>query len=129
MKGTCDFTKEVEYQIQIGNKCFPEYPVRSINQAFFEIQKALGIAGSAFHSISPTRAQYQRAHFIIAVDCEKVIEAAFTGINTKANDLLMIRVKTANGYTGLFFSATKMYTVLHTDNILEIRQTGVNVTW
>ena len=93
------------------------------------MQNALGTAGSAFHAISPTRVQYQDGHFIIAVDCEKVIEAAFTSMNTKGNDLLMIRVKPANGYTGTFFNATKMYTVLHTDNILQTRQTGVSVTW
>ncbi len=106
-----------------------DYPARNINQAFFELQKALGTAGSAFHSISPTQTQHQDDRFIFAVYCEKVIEGAFTGINTKANDTLLIRVKPANAYTGAFFSATKMYTVLHIDNILEIRQTGVNVAW
>ncbi len=62
MNGVYDFTKEVEYQVQMGHKRCPEYPVKSISQAFFELQKALGIAGSEFHSISPTRAQHQHDH-------------------------------------------------------------------
>ena len=82
MNGGYNNTLEMEYQIQIGSKMFPEYPVRSINQAFYELKKALGIASSSFHSISPTRYQYQNDHFIAAVDCEKIIEAGFTGLNT-----------------------------------------------
>ena len=35
MDGGYNYNLEMEYQIQIGNKMFPEYPVRSINQAFF----------------------------------------------------------------------------------------------
>jgi hypothetical protein len=71
MDGGYDDNKELEYQIQIGSKMFPEYPVRSINQAFYELKKALGIASSSFHSISPTREQYQNEHFIAAADTEK----------------------------------------------------------
>ena len=71
MDGSYDYNKELEYQIQIGSNMFPEYPVRSINQAFYELKKALGIASSSFHSISPTREQYQNEHFIAAADTEK----------------------------------------------------------
>ena len=78
MNGGYENGYEMEYQIQIGSKMFPEYPVRSINQAFYELKKALGIASSSFHSISPTRYQYQNDHFIAAVDTEKIIEAGFT---------------------------------------------------
>ena len=59
-------------------------------------KKALGIASSTYHRISPTRQQYQDNHFICAVDTEKVIEAGFTGLNTKQGDLMTIRCKPAN---------------------------------
>ena len=75
---------------------FPEYPVRSLNQAFYELKRTSGIASSSFHSISPTRAQYQNDHFIAAADTEKVLEASFTGLNTKSGDLMTIRCKPAN---------------------------------
>ena len=37
-------------------------------------------------------------HFIAGVDTEKVIEAGFTGLNTKQGDLMTIRCKPANSY-------------------------------
>ena len=39
MDGGYNYGLEMEYQIQIGSKMFPEYPVRSINQAFYELKK------------------------------------------------------------------------------------------
>ena len=124
-----DFDKEIEWQIQIGSKMFPEYTCRSVNQSFYELKKALGIASSTYHSISPTRQQYQDDHFICAVDTEKVIEAGFTGLNTKQGDLMTIRCKPANSPPAnqVFFNANKIYIMLHTDNILEIRETGAQV--
>ena len=66
-----DFTKEIEYQVQIGSKQIPEYPCRGISAAYSELKKALGILGSPWHSISPNYQQYCRDHFIIGIDCEK----------------------------------------------------------
>ena len=34
MDGPCNYSLEMEYQTQIGSKMFPDYHVRSINQAF-----------------------------------------------------------------------------------------------
>ena len=93
-----DLSKELQYQVQIGSKMYPEYPCSSVAQAFYELKKALGIASSSYHSISPTRLQYQHDHFIVGVDTEKVIEAGFTGLNTKQGDLMTIRCKNANSY-------------------------------
>ena len=62
---------EVDCQIHSGSKMFPEYHVRSINQAFYELEKTLGIASSSFHSIAPARTQHQAGHFIAAVDIDK----------------------------------------------------------
>ena len=108
MDGSYDYNKELEYQLQVGPRLFPEYPVRSINQSFYELKKALGIASSKFHSISITREQYQNDHYVCAVDTEKIIEASFTGLNTKSGDLLTIRCKPANApLNPNFFAATK----------------------
>ena len=137
MQGTHNFNQELEFQVQIGSKMYPEYPCMSLPQAFYELKKALGIASSAYHSISPTRGQYMGDHFIAGIDTEKVIEAGFTGLNTKQGDLMTIRAKGAN-YTPpqatqanpnpIFFAgATKIYIILHTDNILEIRETGSQI--
>ena len=125
MNGTYDFLREVEYQVQIGSKMIPEYPVRSAAQAFYELKKSLGIHGSAFHSISPDFRKYITDHFIIGVDCEKVLEAGFTGLNTKAGDLLTVKLKGANGTIANL--AAKIFITLNSDQILEIRDSGSSV--
>jgi hypothetical protein len=35
-------------------------------------------------------------HFIIGIDCEKILDASFTGLNTKAGQLLTINISSAN---------------------------------
>jgi hypothetical protein len=91
-----DYNKELQWQLQIGSKMFPEYPCRSMAETFYQLKKALGIHGSAFHSVAITDEQYRNDHFIIGVDTEKILEAGFTGLNTKAGDLMVVRGKGAN---------------------------------
>jgi hypothetical protein len=43
-------TGEFEYQLQIGSKLFPEYPIRSHNEAFYQLAKTLGVQASAVHN-------------------------------------------------------------------------------
>ena len=65
-------------------------------------------------------------HFIIGVDTEKIIEAGFTGLSTRAGDIMTVRAKGANGTLPDNF-ASRIYIVLHSDQILEIRYTGAQV--
>ena len=126
MQGTYNFNNELAFQVQIGSKMYPECPCRSLSQALYELRKALGIASSAYHSISPTRGQYLGDHFIAGIDTEKIVEASFSGLNTKQGDLMTIRAKPANSPASpsAFFPATKIYIIRHTNNILEARETG-----
>ena len=104
-----DWTHELVYQIQIGSKWYPEYPCRSASQAFYELKKALGIHGSAFHSISPTFLQYINDHFIIGIDTEKVLEASWTGEYLKSGQLLSVRLKGANSSASSFILPQRIY--------------------
>ena len=119
--------EELEYQIQIGSKMMPEYPVKSASQTWYELKKALGIHTSAFHSISPRFDQYLNHHFIVGLDCEKVLDASWTGLNTKAGDMLTVKIKGANGTIPAAKMPTKIYITLQSDNILEIRDSGATV--
>ena len=121
-----EYNKELQWQLQIGSKMFPEYPVRSLAETFYQLKKALGIQGSAFHSLSFTPVQYRTDHFIIGVDTEKILEAGFTGLNTRSGDLMIVRGKYANSNDSTVW-ANSIYMVLHTDQILEIRDTGCQV--
>ena len=121
-----EYSKELQRQLQIGSKMFPEFPARSIAETFYQLKKALGIQGSAFHSLSFTPVQYRTDHFIIGVDTEKILEAGFTGLNTRSGDLMIVRGKYANSNDSTTW-ANSIYMVLHTDQILEIRDTGCQV--
>ena len=66
-------------------------------------------------------------HFIIGIDCEKALDASWTGLNTKAGQLLTIKLKGANATIDAGIMPTKMYITLHSDNILEIRDSGASV--
>ncbi len=118
--------KEIEFQIQIGSKLYPEYPIRSIQEAFTQLVKCLGINNSAFHGVDILPLEYRSHKFIIGIDTEKILEAGFTGINTKAGDLMVIKVKQASGIAQNNL-CNKMYITVHRDQILNIRDSGVEV--
>ena len=123
--GAYDYAKELQWQLQIGSKMFPEYPVRSLAETFYQLKRSLGIHGSAFHSVAISPIQYRNDHFIIGVDTEKILGAGFTGLNTRAGDLMLIRAKGANATMTQW--ANSIYIVLHCDMILEIRDVGSTV--
>ena len=123
--GLYDPTKEMEFQIQIGSKLFPEYPMRSVAGCFDQLRKTLGIHTSRFHNIDITENEYRNRKFIVGIDTEKVLAAGFTGLNTKAGDLLTVKVKHITTDTTAI--AERMHVILHADMILNIRDTGVEV--
>jgi len=124
--GDYDYAKEFQWQLQIGSKLFPEYPARSLAESFYQLKKALGIHGSAFHSLSITAKQVRTDHFILGIDTEKILEAGFTGLNTRSGDLMVVRGKYANTNDSTSWCSS-IYMILHTDQILEIRDTGCSV--
>ena len=83
---------EMEFQIQVGSKMFPEYPIRSISESYAHLKKSIGILVSNFHSMSISPAQYRNESFVLGIDCEKVMGAAWS-LNTRAGDQLNIRCK------------------------------------
>jgi hypothetical protein len=120
-----DPAKELEFQIQLGSKMFPEYPVKSLAEAFYQLKKTLGIASTSFHSIAITEPLYRNCRFIAAIDTGKVLAAGFTGLNSKAGDLMTLKFKSLSTVpTDL---PSLMYIHLHADCILNIRDTGVEV--
>jgi hypothetical protein len=125
--GTYDGGKEVELHVQIGSKLYPEYPIRSASETFSQLRKTMGIHQSPFHSVDVSAVQFRSHKFIASIDTEKVLEAGFTGLNTRAGDLLTIKVKPLDTAGMAATVPTKFFTILHSDNILEIKESGVTV--
>jgi hypothetical protein len=115
--------RELEWQVQIGSRLFPEYSCRSVSESFYQLQKCLGILNSNFHSIDIDSRDYRHLKYIIGLDLERVLGAGFTGINTKAGDLMTIKTKSLAQYG----NASQMHVILHADCILNISDNGVSV--
>ena len=125
---------EFETQLAIGSKIFPEYPLRGHREAFYQLQKTLGMRSNAMHSFDVSGPDYHETKFVIGIDCEKIIEAGFTGLNTRSTgDLMVVRFKYApevisgTATNANYRIAEQMHIVMHADHILEIHDVGVRV--
>ena len=123
-----DQNYEIEYQLQIGSKLFPEYPMRNLQECFYQLRKCMGTENSAFHSLDITPFEYRNHKHVVAFDTEKMLGSAFTGLNMKTGSLMTLKMKAANiaTVTSAMMPDT-VYIVLHFDSILNIRDTGVEV--
>ena len=127
--------KELEFQIQLGPKLYPEYPVKSISEAFCILKQTLNLPDWGLHSVGIDNKQYRSNKFIFAMSFEKVPEASWTGTNTKTGQILLIKLNavdtTKDGAAGdgsvVGNIADMMYITLQTENILEIRDTACSV--
>lgn len=129
-----DSDYELEWQIQIGGKFFPSYPVRSLAEAFSQYLKALNYPDKYQHSTVMDPISWRSTKFFITYDFEKLRDASFTGIDTSSGDLMIIRVRAAPGVsttspliTGTSPFGDNMFIVLEADNILNISQTGTSI--
>jgi hypothetical protein len=82
---------EFEFQMQIGSKKYPETEIRGHAEAYYQLKKCLGIQASPVHSIDISAVEYRHTKFIIGIDTEKKLGSGFTGVSTRAGDLLTIK--------------------------------------
>ena len=86
---------------------------------------------STVHDFDISALEYRSNKLVIGTECEKVLDAGFTVINTRAGDLLTVKLKYADEGTaanGVYPNlADRIHIVLHSDQIMEIRDTGVAV--
>ena len=87
----CNQKGEFETQIQIGSKKYPETEMRSHAEAYYQLKKCLGIQSSSVHSFDISASEYRNSKFIMGYDLEKQLGSGFTGISTRAGDLLQIK--------------------------------------
>ncbi len=105
--------------IQIGSKIYPEYPIRSHAEAFYQLTKCLGVQASDIHNLDINPSQYHFHKFIMGIDLEKVLEARGTGFNTKSGDRITVYFK--HKQTNALYLADEISTVLVAENILTIK--------
>ena len=120
-----DPAQELEFQIQLGGKLYPEYPCRSVNECFSILKETLNLPERYQHSLGIKFDEYIRNKFIFGMDFEKVPDVDWTGINTKAGQILIVKVKGGSGITKNI--ANSMFSTLVTQVVLEIRDVGCNL--
>ena len=123
MGGAYNKASEIQFELQLGSKKWPEYPMLSQAEGFYQLRKTMGILGSAYHSLDFSGNDYITDKFIIGFDLEKMLGASFTGYNSKSGDLLTVKLKNTNMTNG----ADMIFTTLHYDALLEINDTGCAV--
>jgi hypothetical protein len=121
--------KELEIQVQIGSKVFPEYPLKSVSEAWNQLKKALGLMYSTYHSISITPKQYRANRFIAAIDTEKIVSAALSGLSLRHGELVTVKCKRVFGEAELatVHMPDRLFFTMVSDNILSISISGVSV--
>jgi hypothetical protein len=126
--GDYNYANELQLQIQIGSKLYPEYPIRSLAEAFYQLRKTLGLHfGNEAMAIQPR--YYRKDSFIASVDLEKVLASSFTGLNTMDGQMLTIRMASSNASTIPLPPSTtcSLYYTLVYDSILNVNLSGIEV--
>jgi hypothetical protein len=123
-----DPDKELQIYMQLSFKLYPGYPCNNLSECFYRLKEAMHLPEYHQHAISIKFQNYVRNKFIFCVSFEKIQDAEWSGVNTKAGQVLMVNVKAMNetGTTSANI-ATTMYTLLQAQQILEVRDVGCTV--
>ena len=112
---------EHQYQVQIGSKLYPEYPVKSLSESLSQLRKTVGGSFQMFGR------WYRTSKYIIGLDLEKVSGAGFTGLSTKNGDLMTINFRDCDldGVGGS--TPQRMFCALNYDVVVNIQDSGIQV--
>ena len=127
-----DADKELEWQIQVGAKTYPQTPVNSIAESWSQLRQAVARYGK--HPVSITPAQNHSTKFVAAIDMEMLPEVGYSALSLKSGEMITVKVKAVDKALlddGLIAPNTNMPTslsmVLCTDNVIELKDSGVSV--
>jgi hypothetical protein len=116
--------KQYEVYLQIGSKKWPEQPMKSASEAFYNLRKSIGLHGNSFQAVDINSREYIQNKFIIGLDLEKTLQADFTGYNSKHGDIMTVHVKNSD-----FQGATnaRVYVTIFYDGIVNVSDVGVRI--
>ena len=85
--GAYSVSDEHQYQVQIGSKLTPEYPVKSLSGSLSQLRETVGGSFGRWYRIRK---------YIIGFDFEKASGAGFIGMSTKSGDLMTLNFRDCN---------------------------------
>ena len=119
---------DIEVQIQLGSKLYPEYPCNSISQCFYHLRKALNLPTFHQHSISSQWLEYKESEFIFGFNLGKVPDSSFTGVNTKSGQQMLVKVKPLNqNVLTSTLMPDRIFITLLSEQTINIKDTGKSV--
>ena len=114
---------EFEFQVSVGSKNMPDYPIRSHAEAFSQLRKCMRA-----ESFDITPNEFRRRKFVLGLDFEKAgAGVGFSGLNTKSGDLMNLRWQTQHAQTEAQNYPKQMHIVLVADCVCEIRDSGIQM--
>ena len=114
------FRDDHSYWVQIGSKNMPEYPVNSVSESLYQLRKTVG------QPFFMHERWYRHNKYIIGLDMEKVSGAGFTGISTKAGDLMTLNFRDCD-IDGFVSIPSRVFCALNYDVVLNIKDSGVEL--
>ena len=119
--GQLTLSNEHSYQVQIGSKLIPEYPVNSLSESYSQLKKTVGRAFKMHSS------WYRSRKYIIGLDLEQISGAGFTGMSTKAGDLLALNFKDCDAEGAADSVPARLFCALNYDCVLNIPDSGIQL--
>jgi hypothetical protein len=121
--------------MSVGSKRYPEKPCDSLSWFAENLKKTLAIWNSELRTMSISAQEYASDSFIMGFSTERVPGAAFTGLNTRAGDLVRLEFNKLPNVATVFnwnnpavhLAVDRIWVTLCADVILEIREGGVSV--
>ena len=110
---------EHQYQVKIGSKPIPEYPVTSVTESYMQFKTTVGRAFEMHSS------WYRSRKCIIGLDLGKISGAGFTGLSTKSGDLLTLNFKNCDTNGVADSGPSRVCCALNYDCVLDIADGGV----
>ena len=126
-QGIYDVNKDLEFQIQLGSKLYPEQPCNSLTQCFYHLRKALNLPMFHQHSLSIDFKQYRDRQFLFAMSFEKVPDSSYTGLNTRAGQQMLVRVEPAAASIPANEMPEQFYITMLSEQVIEIKDLGLRV--
>ena len=112
---------EHQYQVQIGSKLIPEYPVKSLAESLSQLRKTVGGNFQMFGR------WYRTRKYTIGLDLEKVSGAGFIGMSTKSGDLMTLNFRGCDVADLAGSTPQRISCALNYDRALNMQDSGIQV--
>ena len=116
----------MSWDVQIGSLKWPESPVTSLPETFSLLRQTCAIHDESIRTLNVTQQSFASNSFCIGVPLSTSPGSSWAGLNTRAGDLLSIRMKGMNQDNTINAAGTCSVTML-TDSVAELREGSCSV--